>query len=105
MADLKSNNVHPERLPGTWCVTLASDDDCRLAFNLPDESAAEAARAELAPKFPGQRLNIGFFPTPEQLSRWAADEPVRIDTGDSVLYVSRHRPADFADFRQSITLN
>lgn len=105
MAELKSINVHPERLPGTWCVTLASDDDCRLAFNLPDKAAAEAARAELAPLYPGQRLDIGFFPTPEQLNRWAADEPARIDTGDSVQFVSRHRPADAAEFRQSITLN
>lgn len=54
MAEAKSSNTHPERLPGTWCVTLASDDDCRLAFNLKDKNAAESARAELAPNFPGK---------------------------------------------------
>lgn len=105
MAELKSTNVHPERLPGTWCVTLATDDDCRLAFNLPDKAAAEAARAELAPRYPGQRLDIGFFPTSEQLERWAKTAPVRVEVGDSIAFVHPNRAADWEDLRRSTTLN
>lgn len=105
MAELKSTNVHPERLPGTWCVTLATDDDCRLAFNLPNKEAAEAARAELAPRYPGQRLDIGFFPTSEQLERWAKTEPIRVEIGDSIAFVHPDRVTDLVDLRRTTHLN
>lgn len=105
MAELKSTNVHPERLPETWCVTLATNDDCRLAFNLPDKAAAEVARAELMPQYPGQRLDIGFFPTIEQLERWAKTEPVRVEVGDSIAFAHPDRATDWEDLRRATTLN